>query len=781
MAPEITRFLRQVTFVLLTLASAATEIAAAETRPLWMSLLIALVWAAIAAGLGWFVPAPTAARGFPSGRVFVVLLLVGAASFALEPMRRSFTGDGHALEVQMILALRNVGLALAAFSSWLLCLRLASAVSLFLTLFAVCTTDHPAVLVVLGIYSAVGSVWLMLVYWTGLSRFFIGSGTAVAVEVQPGKERLPWLGVLVAVGLVSSALGLVAAGPQRTIGVLAEWLPTSGGTGDYDPFARGGVNDGDEETRGRDPNSTGMTGTDTFLDSPLPSLYDLFNETYGEPFQPKERERAIGIDSQTKASEPKKTPANNLRPNREFPVSRKSPKEPRAPSDRSARALFEVQGRTPLHVRVTAFDVFDGYAWQEAPVKSAQTRIEKDRKSNWMTVIDRALRTIFAETEAHQFKITSPQGTLVPTPPQLTRFRVGRVNQADFFGWGQERILRMSQRKTPSGITVETESRTVDRRSLDGLDFQSSFSRERLQDAPLPASLPSDIASLAQRWTDGQPQGWPQIASVVSRLRTEYALDRTARVPGECHDPLAHFLLESKRGPDYQFAGGAAVLLRALGYPTRLVSGFYVSPDRYDAESRHTPVAPEDLHFWTEVMLPSGDWLVLEPTPGYEVLAPSLPLHERLVNALMAAAAWSCRHGIELALAAAVAVALWRRRRALLDAAAAHYWRCFPGRTWQECVRRATALLERRGRWAGRTRRPSQTVPDWLCAHRFFKDDVELQRLSQTFDWAAYASPLPPPWDGKQVKQICQVVLARWTIRRWQAAVGAHLSSGASS
>ena len=51
---------------------------------------------------------------------------------------------------------------------------------------------------------------------------------------------------------------------------------------------------------------------------------------------------------------------------------------------------------------------------------------------------------------------------------------------------------------------------------------------------------------------------------------------------------------------------------------TLTLSGFDVSPDHDDSMTRHTPVVAEDVHFWAEVMLPSGDWLVIEPTPGYE-------------------------------------------------------------------------------------------------------------------------------------------------------------------
>ena len=51
-----------------------------------------------------------------------------------------------------------------------------------------------------------------------------------------------------------------------------------------------------------------------------------------------------------------------------------------------------------------------------------------------------------------------------------------------------------------------------------------------------------------------------------------------------------------------------------------------------------TPVVQEDLHFWAEVMLPWGEWLVIVPTPGYEVLGPRLPWSERLWAGFIAGA-----------------------------------------------------------------------------------------------------------------------------------------------
>jgi transglutaminase-like putative cysteine protease len=814
MGPELSRLVRRATFALAALASAATEVAAADDRPVPTSLGLAAVWIAVAALLGRLVPPPADGRRNPPRFVTVVLLLLAAAPFAVEPLRRDWAGEGYPLELQLVFALRNLALGLAAFAAWRLCLRLACAASLFLMLFAVSMTDHPAVQTLLGLYSAGGSVWLMLVYWSDLRHFFVASDRAVALEVQPGREHLPWFAVFVVVALTGSALGLLAVGPARAARVLAELLPTSGGTGDYDPHARGGVNDGDDEVAGENARSTGMTPSDTFLDSPLPSLYDNFNDLYGEPFKPRDPDQAVALDGRTGTRESKKPPADNLRPNREFATTRKGPRRPRDPSDRAARAIFEVRGRTPLHVRVTAFDAFDGVAWREAPFDGNPFPLEKEPNSCWMGVWEPKTPAVLVRPEPHQFKVTRPSGALVPTPPHLLRFRIGRVNRADFFAWGQEGILRMTRRKTPEGTVVETESRTVDPRQLGGLHFIACPPGEQAPYLALPRGRSREVAELVRRWTAGQPWGWTQVAAVLQRLRADYTLDPAARVPDDCTDPLGHFLLHARRGPDYQFATAAAVLLRILGYQTRLMSGFYVAPDHYDPATRHTPVVPEDLHFWAEVKLPSGDWLVAEATPGYEVLRPEVSLSERLASALLAAAAWGQENAAGLALGLVFLGGLWWRRRELADAAGVLLWRCFPGRTWRQCVRRALRLLEWRGRCAGQPRRASQTIPAWLrsalnketspekvgvagaesskprgalpglrrlsSGHagrdsiNGAKEETGIARLTSMAEWAAYAQDLEPPWGDDEVRGVCRRVLGDWTLRRWRAAAASR-------
>jgi hypothetical protein len=762
MAPEFSGLTRKATFLLAALAALATEVAADETHLLWPNLALAAGWVALAGAMAWFMPRPRAGERIPPRFVSVALLVLTIAPFIFEPLRRAWLGHGYPLEFQMVFALRNLGLGLAACASWLLCLRLAAIVSLFLTLFAVTMTDHPAVVAILGLYSAAGCVWLMLVYWSGLRGWF-AEREAAFVEIHHGGWRFPWPAILLASAVVGVTLGLLSIGPVRAARVLAEWLPTSGGTGANDPFARGGINDGEDEIRGRNARTTGMVLSDVFLDSPLPSLYDMQNDLYGEPFKPREQERSIALDGQKQVQESGKPPADNLQPNREFPLSRQSPRRPREAAGRAARALFEVVGRTPVHVRAALYERYDGRSWEERNPSLDQCMLDQELQSNWMRVRNRSEAAFFAANESHQFKITSPLGTLLPTPPHLVRFRVGLVNENTFFAWGFDAILRLSQRKTPTGITVETESRSVDARLLHTAAFRNGFdpSREVASAAP----LPSEVQELAQTWTAGLTTPWERIDAVVRHLRSDCVLDWSARPPADCADPLAHFLLCDRRGPDYQFASAAAVLLRSLGFSTRLVNGFYVSPDHYDRATRHTPVVDEDLHFWPEVLLTTGDWLVLEPTPGYEVPGPVLFWSERLLLACTAVAARVRQHALALVLGAAVLGMLWRRRLECYDRALVLAYHYGPSGSWHQRVARVLRLLERRGRWAGQARRSGQSFARWLEAVRA---DPELACLAQLADWAAYAPGLRPPWTETEMDGTCRRVLDSWTLRRWR-------------
>jgi transglutaminase-like putative cysteine protease len=73
-----------------------------------------------------------------------------------------------------------------------------------------------------------------------------------------------------------------------------------------------------------------------------------------------------------------------------------------------------------------------------------------------------------------------------------------------------------------------------------------------------------------------------------------------------------YFLLKSHQGYCEYFASAMAVMLRHVGLPARLVSGF--GKGQYD-EKRGYVVRAQDAHTWVEVYFPGYGWVEFEPTP----------------------------------------------------------------------------------------------------------------------------------------------------------------------
>lgn len=90
---------------------------------------------------------------------------------------------------------------------------------------------------------------------------------------------------------------------------------------------------------------------------------------------------------------------------------------------------------------------------------------------------------------------------------------------------------------------------------------------------------------------------------ITSRLRDvgEYRYDRkgVARTPGL--DPLEDFVSVNKSGHCEYFAGALALMLRAVGIPSRTIVGFLVFPNEKGDE---TVVRQSDAHAWTEAFIP---------------------------------------------------------------------------------------------------------------------------------------------------------------------------------
>lgn len=643
------------------------------------------------------------ARSLPmaGGLVAIAVCGVGLYPFLAEFALRQFAGGSEPPELLMLTSLQLASVVLAVFSCVPRLGGSAVLLSSFLLLFVTTMSSTRSLLVLAGVYGVMALWWLMGAYWDRLAGVFVASTVERRIPV-----RLSVLG-----GTVLVLIPLVAiVGTAGGAGIaLSGFLPTSGGTRGHDPHARAGVGDGDAMVAAKeDAMSFGPVESELFLDSEMPTLYDMFNDMYGEPPTPKKKqERNIGL-APGQVQETERQIAKTERSGREFSaVRRRVERKQQMLDDRTAPAMLYLVGRMPLHLALERFDTFDGRVWTHSGERQERPpiRIETHSDRPWANLMRVGSSPIHCGFEPHAVKIINLKTNRFPSPPQLTAVHVDKVDRLDFFGWSDDGVICMPVRDHIPQLTVaHLRSQCVNLESL----------RERPTGANQSLVAEQQEGSLPHEWTRNVTGDWRQVEAVVDRLRTEFVYDPLAPAPEDCPNVVDHFL-RTQRGPAYLFATTAAVLLRELGYETRLVTGFYARRDRYDHRSGQTSVLANDGHVWVEVHAGGGTWVALEPTPGFE--PPRELLTWRQWAMLMAdrCAAWLLNRLGSIFAAAALVALLIITRRSWLDAFARGVCRLLGLRSTRARLAWTIRLIEWRAWLSGRTRSSRSTVASWYA------------------------------------------------------------------
>jgi protein-glutamine gamma-glutamyltransferase len=120
------------------------------------------------------------------------------------------------------------------------------------------------------------------------------------------------------------------------------------------------------------------------------------------------------------------------------------------------------------------------------------------------------------------------------------------------------------------------------------------------------------IPELARAFAARASTDLARARAVERRLRSDYGY--TLELPRqEVQDPLAYFLFTRKKGYCEYFASAMTVMLRTLGIPSRLVTGFQSGV--YNPINELWVVRASDAHSWVEAWIPGYGWTTFDPTP----------------------------------------------------------------------------------------------------------------------------------------------------------------------
>ncbi|MFO0871410.1 MAG: transglutaminase-like domain-containing protein [Pirellulales bacterium] len=684
-------------------------------------------------------------------RRWCVAALIGgwsASAWMVEVLLRS-AGWGDAWETTALVSWQNATLAWAAVAMEPRATRSVVLLSSFLVLFAAVIGTQPLTFCAAGLYGVCSLWWLMARYWERLQR----AHTACEVSSLLGIRSAWYLAALAVAGVVAATL---ATWQPSTTYALAGWFPSSGGERWSDPHARAGVGDGEALVAARERAlSFGPVESELFLESQMPSLYDIATEIYGRPPPPRgELERAIALDA-GQVQHPTGRMSQTQQSGREFSaVRRRSPAAQRSLDRRDSPALLYVAGPVPLHLSLATYDTYDGERWTQTHPAARGPRPTLTQLGvpprPWIEVGLPGQSPLFRGTVQHALKVINLQTPRVPAPPQLAAIHIDRLDNPDFFGRTADGQFVMTGRSAIPQLTVlHVRSRGLDLSPLRSTDFTASLGVP-VADRGAAAPLSESLAAIAEQWTAGQPRGWRQVEAVVERLRTEFEHDESAVVPADGRSPIEHFL-RNRRGPDYLFATTAAVLLREQGYGTRLVCGFYARPQRTDRRSGQTAVLSRDLHTWAEVQVEADLWVPIEPTPGFAAPPECWTWRQRLAEVAAVVGRWLRQRWFPLLAGGSLLLLLIRTRAVWLDGFAQLVWLAARRGSPVHCIRWTLWLLEGRCRRAGYPRPAGTTISQWygqFTLQQAPDRTAQLRRFLQLAERILYAGPLPA--EGKE-------------------------------
>jgi len=608
-----------------------------------------------------------------------------------------------------------------------------------------------------------------------------------AIEATRHGLRVRWM--IARVALLSLA-GLVVIsqfrGDRAIHHVLAEWAGSSGGSGETNELATAGVGDGPNEVAASEnADSVGFTDSDIYLESDRPSLFDAFNEQYGEPYKPKEQQRMQAMGPQN-VKETDGKPKENLQAGRSFEMQRNQTGQSRKPDDRPAKALAYVKGPAGTRLKLATFDRFDGTAWeQEADCPEAcSLRVEPTGKGDCWFCLHLPWPDLFGESVEHKVKVAALDTSVLPAPANLSKYRVGGLREPSMFGWAGRGVVRMAGRTIPAGTTIDTQAQRVSRRHLYETDFDDShvhtFHHHHFREAG-DYELSKAAREVVDGWNLGSTRSWLQVERLIERLRAhaDFEADGTPEPVADnassedAHelpsDGIEQFLVGRKIVPDYAVATAAALILRDLGYPCRLASGFYVDPASYDASKAHHVLDSRHLHFWVELLTPQNVWVPVDPTPGYLDEYAGESWADALAIGLWRMSDWGGRHRLPLGLAATMIVIVIALRNVIYDLAmtfvlAYGSW----GDARSHILRTVRHLDWRLAKHLGRRPPQMSLRSHWAGISESRTDVLTLLKLGE---WAAYApADRSPPCPAETIRDLCTTAARKWNrteLRLW--------------
>jgi len=158
-------------------------------------------------------------------------------------------------------------------------------------------------------------------------------------------------------------------------------------------------------------------------------------------------------------------------------------------------------------------------------------------------------------------------------------------------------------------VTSQVPQLVENERTASVLAYPDSIRSHYLQ-VPLESQ---HVAELAHRVIQQATTPFGQTLAIQQHLLDNYRYSLEGDTATLSH-PLEEFLFTRKTGYCEHYATAMVVMLRTVGIPARLVTGFLAT--EWNEYGGYFTVRQRDAHAWVEVYFPQSGWVTMDPTPS---------------------------------------------------------------------------------------------------------------------------------------------------------------------
>ena len=284
------------------------------------------------------------------------------------------------------------------------------------------------------------------------------------------------------------------------------------------------------------------------------------------------------------------------------------------------KAIMRVRSQAPGFWRVLAFDRYTGRGWE---ISRDENLTNVERPSwNYRFFLPTSRRKGKTKQVVQTYTLLSPLPNVIPalSYPQQLYFPSAEV------AVDPEGSIR-APGTLSEGLTYTVVSQVPyrDRSQLRETEsnYTKSISQYYLQ---IPEEIAPQVRKLTEELlaTSAKPitSSYEQALFLAQALKQRYTLLQETPTLGEGEDLVETFLFRDKGGYGDQFSTVLTMMLRSVGIPARLTTGF--GTGKFNPLTGFYVVRNTDAYAITEVFFPGYGWFTFDPIPGHPLIPQSV-------------------------------------------------------------------------------------------------------------------------------------------------------------